>query len=387
MSVLLAFAAPVLAASFADAVPGTISVDLFGNVVTTGTFPRGAPATVHLVADRLLGLPPTGRYMPVPLDDAGYALANAAILNPPGLGGGTELDAYGPYRKVLVVSDAPGVAWGAGAGEALKWKACTRSAALTAAWVAEYPDQLGREIWECAPDAGGFHLGAGDPTAPTALGAGGVAAPTTFTVAAADAPETRVTLQTLVDGSVQEQATVVFEGRRLAADVIVRPRGAELAFQLGWGSPADRESHTTRNIPLSTPIDLAPVGFTYGFLVHDLGRSISGTIQVYPIFAPRKLEYWPLAYGFNFLTVSAGIRFGSNEDLLGLTLGPALNLAPGFQLLGGLQFGTANITDPWRIEREWFVGVGFSPDVFTKVRTFQKDRAAEASGASGGGGS
>ena len=58
------------------------------------------------------------------------------------------------------------------------------------------------------------------------------------------------------------------------------------------------------------------------------------------------------------MTVTTVVQFG---------LGAGIGLARGFQLNGGLMFGSQDLSSAWRPERSWFVGLAIDPVILADV--------------------
>jgi hypothetical protein len=154
--------------------------------------------------------------------------------------------------------------------------------------------------------------------------------------------------------------------------------GVELAEADGASSKTTRSDVGVLGVaaePLSPPI----VDIHVGMLVRDSLRTTMLTGMISPIYNPKSVLDWPRNFkhsGFVHAPVPvAGIRLGADEDVLGLVMGVGMSVVPGWKIVSGLEFGTGDITRPWRADRSWFVGITLSPNLFDKLVKTARSRA------------
>jgi hypothetical protein len=120
------------------------------------------------------------------------------------------------------------------------------------------------------------------------------------------------------------------------------------------------------------PPNVGRVQVHVGFLARDTLRSIvvSGTLS--PIWAPRAYERFLAGEpGFGEVYIpmpTVGIRVGTDDDdPVAIAFGIGENIVPGVTVVGGFELGTRHITETWRADRSWFVGLTVSPALLDKL--------------------
>lgn len=102
-----------------------------------------------------------------------------------------------------------------------------------------------------------------------------------------------------------------------------------------------------------------------GVISYSEFRAMAFTVMITPILNPKsffKRKFLPAPYPMPHI----GLRLGSNEDVLGLQVGLGIALLKEFIIVGGLQFGTKNVSTPWDWRKAWYIGVAIDPWLLQK---------------------
>jgi len=119
----------------------------------------------------------------------------------------------------------------------------------------------------------------------------------------------------------------------------------------------------------NAPEKMLPVEVLYGFIVRDKGRVIAPLVMLAPQLAPRAAqEWWKRGmWAKQAFKPCAGLRFGGQDDPIGLYAGLQLDAVPGLGFTVGMEFGTQDVTTPWDPVRAISGGIAVDPIALTKA--------------------
>ncbi len=107
--------------------------------------------------------------------------------------------------------------------------------------------------------------------------------------------------------------------------------------------------------------DLSMIRLQMGIIAYSELRAMAFTVMITPVLNKSffKRKFFPAPYPMPHI----GIRLGSQDDggILGLQVGFGIALLKEFIIVGGLQFGTADLTTPWDARKAWYIGVALDP--------------------------
>lgn len=120
------------------------------------------------------------------------------------------------------------------------------------------------------------------------------------------------------------------------------------------------------------PPEFNAVEVYYGLGVRDEGRSVMVMAVVSPQWAPKAAAEWQKRglkgwsrWGWGPV---AGLRYAAESDPIGLMLGGRISFVPGFSVVGGVDFGTSSLTDPWVAREALMVGIGVDAATLKKAQ-------------------
>jgi hypothetical protein len=103
-----------------------------------------------------------------------------------------------------------------------------------------------------------------------------------------------------------------------------------------------------------------------GIISYSEFRAMAFTVMITPILNPKsffKRKFLPAPYPMPHI----GLRLGSQDDIVGLQVGFGIALLKEFIIVGGLQFGTQDLTTPWDWRKAWYIGVAIDPWLLQKT--------------------
>jgi hypothetical protein len=119
--------------------------------------------------------------------------------------------------------------------------------------------------------------------------------------------------------------------------------------------------------------DYSRIRLQMGIISYNELRAMAFTVMMTPVLNKNffRRKFFPAPYPMPHI----GLRLGSQDagGIIGLQVGFGIALLKEFIIVGGLQFGTADLTTPWDWRKSWYVGVAIDPWLLQKGMSKNKE--------------
>ncbi len=134
-----------------------------------------------------------------------------------------------------------------------------------------------------------------------------------------------------------------------------------------WGGTGEPQQMPGRVIlvKVKTREAYSMIRLQIGIIAYSELRAMAFTALITPVLNPKsffKRKFLPAPYPMPHI----GLRLGSQDDIIGLQVGLGIALLKEFIIVGGLQFGTQDLTSPWDWRKAWYIGVAIDPWLLQK---------------------